>query len=117
MEYSLTYDDSNLPSHYGWKTESQIDELEKAYLTWADTTPRAESNPQRSQRVELENRIRKIIDSLDDQGRWVSRFTGERLVGQLKLPVGTPYLSSAVFSENLEALSDFLVLSKYARDR
>lgn len=113
-EYSLTYDDSNLPSHYGWKTESRIEELEKAYLGWADTTPRAESNPQRSRRVEIENRIRKVIDSLDEQGRWVTRFTGERLVGQLKLPVGTPYLSSAVFSKNLEALSDFLVLSKYA---
>ena len=29
--YSLTYDDSNLPSHYGWKTVSRIDELERNY--------------------------------------------------------------------------------------
>ncbi|MGI9430073.1 MAG: pectate lyase, partial [Bythopirellula sp.] len=29
--YTLTYDDSNLPSHYGWKTESRLEELGKQY--------------------------------------------------------------------------------------
>ena len=30
-KYSLTYDDSKLPKHYGWKIESRLDAIEQAY--------------------------------------------------------------------------------------
>lgn len=114
-DYSLTYDDSNLPSHYGWKTPSRIDQLERQYSLWSHDKGRSQSFAQQSVRDDVEALVRKRIDELDDQGRWVTRFNGERLVGQLQLPVGTPYLSSAVFSSNLETLAEFLVLSQYGK--
>ncbi|MDA1050783.1 MAG: hypothetical protein O3C40_09930 [Planctomycetota bacterium] len=39
----------------------------------------------------------------------MSTFDGARLVGQAKMPVGTKYLSSQVFSNNLVTLSEFLL--------
>ncbi len=99
--YSLTYDDSDLPSHYGWKTDSRIEEIEQQYQA-------AQSNRSPSQPAPDEQFVRRVIDSLDSEGRWVSTFDGERLVGQAKMPIGTKYLSSQLFSDNLTTLSDFL---------
>jgi hypothetical protein len=100
--YRLTYDDSNLPSHYGWKWDSRLGELEKEYELLKNggtsTTPRVNFDD-----------IRRIILALDERGRWVSTFGGERLVGQAKMPLGTKYLSSELFSRNLTALSEFLL--------
>lgn len=98
--YTLTYDDTNLPSHYGWKINSRIDSLEARYqaLVSGGPGPGAESIGQ------LRKEAQRIIDSLDPQGRWVSTYGGERLVGQAKIPVGTDYLSSQVFADNLRTL-------------
>lgn len=57
----------------------------------------------------LRREVRRIVDDLDARGRWVSTYEGERLVGQPKIPLGSPYLSSQVFSRNLTALSELLM--------
>ncbi len=100
-KYTLTYDDSKLPAHYGWKTESRIEQLEKNY----ELLKAGKSIPQ-PKRDEVE--IRKILSSLDSKGRWISTFDGKRLVGQAKMPIGEKYLASAVFSSNLTQLSELI---------
>jgi PelA/Pel-15E family pectate lyase len=107
-QYTLTYDDSNLPTHYGWKTESRLEELGKRY---AQLRPGKLPRNSTSTR-QLVQQAKAAIETLDAQGRWHSTFDGQRMVGQLKLPIGTKYLSSQVFSDNLIALSDFLLDSK-----
>jgi PelA/Pel-15E family pectate lyase len=102
--YSLSYDDSKLPTHYGWKTESRLEELGKQYAQLRTTNPQGRQTYSK-QRVQ---QVRQLIKSLDEQGRWISTFDGERLVGQAKMPIGTKYLSSQVFSDNLTALSEFV---------
>ncbi len=100
--YELTYDDSALPKHYGWKSDSRLDLLEQQYQQLLrDGTLAGVPQPETAQ-------IRSIIETLDDQGRWVSSFQGELLVGQMKLPLGTPYLSSQVFSDHLNTLSAYV---------
>lgn len=106
--YTLTYDDSDLPSHYGWKTESRITELSQRYsrlnkdrLTADSATP-----------YPTETEIIAIIDQLDSIGRWVTVFDGKRLVGQAKMPIGTRYLSSQTFSDNVATLCDYLQSTK-----
>jgi len=99
--YRLTYDDSNLPSHYGWKWDSRLAELEEKYkfLSHGGTaTPPAVA----------QDDVRRVISALDDRGRWVSTYGGERLVGQAKMPLGANYLSSELFSRSLSTLSTFL---------
>lgn len=102
-DYSLTYDDSNLPGHYGWKTDSRLDELTSRFNSLGG---RGGSISPSSQQ------IRQIISQLDTHGRWVSTYNGEPLVGQLKLPSKTKYLASAVFADNLEQLADYLITRK-----
>ena len=99
--YSLTYDDSNLPSHYGWKWESRLDELEKQYERLLQgVAPTA--------RTIQDNDVVQVIHALDERGRWVSTYAGERLVGQTRFASGAEYLSSELFSHNLTILSRFL---------
>ncbi|MEM8666036.1 MAG: pectate lyase [Planctomycetota bacterium] len=104
--YELTYDDSNLPSHYSWKTSSRLLKLREMY----QRATAGQSPLSTRTRRQLTKQSEQIISNLDPSGRWVSRFDGTRIVGQLKLPVGTPYLSSGVFSENITTLADFIAL-------
>ncbi len=103
--YTLTYDDSNLPKHYGWKIESRLDEVERSYKKLVASN----GQPQQKRAARPEpQQIKQIIGELDEQGRWISTFGGERLVGQPKFAAGAPYLSSEVFSKNLTQLSEFV---------
>lgn len=100
-EYSLTYDDSKLPKHYGWKWPSRIEELEAMLV-------QHKRGKVSTRRIVTKDEVRKLITQLDKQGRWVSTYDGARLVGQAKMPIGAKHLSSEVFSANLTLLSDFL---------
>lgn len=101
-DYRLTYDDSNLPAHYGWKWDSRIEQLETAYQRLKAGNPiQIESRP-------MTSHVQRIIDQLDGRGRWVSTYDGQRLVGQAKMRVGDRYLSSEVFSTNLTQLADYV---------
>ena len=107
--YKLTYDDSDLPSHYGWKTDSRLDDIEKKYNEIVNNRS-TESTKHRP--ANLEDQILKIIGDLDDEGRWISIHQGEPLVGQPKFKVNYPYISSAVFSRNIETLSEYLIATR-----
>ena len=98
-EYSLTFDDSDLPSHYSWKSKSQVDKLQKQLDNFGKPAkPRKYTNQE----------IDQIIQELDEQGRWITTANGDRLVGQAKLKSGEQFISSAAFSENITVLSAFL---------
>ncbi|MHC4496605.1 MAG: pectate lyase, partial [Planctomycetota bacterium] len=104
--YTLTYDDSSLPSHYGWKVDSRLNDIEARYNrlkrgTTATTVSQSAAD--------LEQRVRQIIENLDGQGRWLSTYRGERLVGQPKFRLNTLYIVSEVFSRNIETLSEYLM--------
>lgn len=105
--YTLTYNDDGLPAHYGWKTEPRIARIKQqhqallASATLATLAPAPATRPSQPQ-------VRRILATLDEQGRWVSTYRGERLVGQAKMPLGARYLSSELFSRNLTVLSAFV---------
>ncbi len=124
--YEFSYSDENLPSHYGWKQPQQLDELgrqfaalEKGARPSAKVTQRFTSDGKlftlglddpslKPSAAELEPKVRAILAALDAQGRWVSTYAGERLVGQPKFANGFRYLGSHVFSYNVQVLSDYL---------
>ncbi|CAN5211658.1 pectate lyase [soil metagenome] len=101
-KYQLTYDDAAAPSHYGWKQPARFDEIGKAY-----DDAKAGRVPVAGPTVTAEA-VRKILKDLDAEGRWISTYSGERLVGQPKFSDGFRYLSSAVFSRNVEVLSEYV---------
>jgi PelA/Pel-15E family pectate lyase len=104
QRYELTYDDSAAPSHYGWKQPARFDRIAKEYEAAKAGTERRPPGPPK----DLEERVRKIVRELDADGRWVSTYAGEGLVGQPKFASGFQYISSAVFSRNVETLSEYL---------
>lgn len=107
--YQLTYDDSAAPSHYGWKHPARLDTIEKTYENAKKGVgPTAATPPV----AELEGTVRTIIKELDSEGRWITKHAGERLVGQPEFPVGFNYISSDVFSRNVETLSRYIASSQ-----
>jgi PelA/Pel-15E family pectate lyase len=106
-KYELTYDDSNLPDHYGWKTESKLAELGRQFALARTGKP----NSVDESHGELSTLASGIVKALDASGRWIDRFDGQRLVGQAKLSIDQEYLSSQTFSDNL------ILLSKYVQSQ
>ncbi len=117
-KYELTYDDGDVPGHYGWKGASHLDELERQYAalkasrsagaasTGDASASLGETRPRDEAKLAAE--ARAIVAQLDAEGRWMSIYKNEGLVGQPKFREGERYLSSAVFSGNLETLSAYL---------
>jgi PelA/Pel-15E family pectate lyase len=103
-EYTLTYDDGNLPDHYGWKVDSRLESIEREY----DLLASGQKPTATQATAPTAEQVRKIIADLDDQDRWISTYSGERLTGQPKFKAGERYLSSEVFAQNVEALAGFL---------
>jgi hypothetical protein len=128
--YEFSYEDKNLPSHYGWKQPQQLDALSRAFAAIekgarpsANVTQRvtpdgklftvAVDDPTLQRPAgELEPNVREILAALDAQGRWVSTYAGERLVGQPKFAPGFRYLGSHVFNYNVQVLCDYLAATK-----
>ncbi len=109
--YELTNDDSSLPDHYGWKNPSQLPLLKDAYRALIAGRPFAEVTGPPAVEVAT---VEKILAALDAKGRWITTHDGgeTRLVGQPKFQKGEEYLSSAVFVENIGALSRYLTAAK-----
>ena len=106
--YTLTYNDSNLPSHYAWKTNSRLDDIEARY----NQLKHSDKISAKLTAAELRQQVRQINEILDEKGRWPSTYQGERLTGQPKLKLNTPYIASEVFSRNIETLSEYLIATK-----
>jgi len=53
-----------------------------------------------------------MIASLDRSGRWITRYSGQPLVGQPKFRENDPFIASAVFSYNLETISEWLMATR-----
>ncbi len=103
-KYELTYDDADVPTHYGWKTAPRLDQIEADFKTAQSGAPAAKSAPPDAAA------IRKILGTLDSEGRWLVKYSGQPLVGQPKFKDGEVFISSEEFSKNLNALSEFVRL-------
>lgn len=74
-QYVLTYDDNDLPTHYGFKVSSRLDEIERAYEA-AKKRPPGPAKPEPKRRPgkpsgKLIADVKAALAALDDQGRWV----------------------------------------------
>lgn len=112
-EYELTYEDDDLPTHYAFKVSSRLDQIESQYrrcLAQADEKPVAESKPSPAKLPsEQLARIRRIVQSLDDEGRWVEagrlRYYGDS-------DPARKIIDCRTFNSNLQALARFVQASR-----
>ena len=107
-DYQLTYDDSNLPTHYGFKTKSKVEKLETRYQTLiAGETPRVSQ----SNLATLSVDAGRIISELDSDGRWVTNKNGDPVAQTDNGKADELLIQSDVFSRNLMRLAEFVRVS------
>ncbi|WDI40144.1 pectate lyase [Bremerella sp. P1] len=106
-DYFLTYDDKNLPDHYGWKTSQKLEKLKNEYRKLVNS-PKSTGT---SKKVSADQ-VQGILESMDDQGRWITTFKDQKLVGDQRFHPGDQYISSETFAKNIETLSGYLKSSR-----
>lgn len=108
-DYELTYDDSDMPTHYAFVVGSGLDSIERQYQQLLKTRPE-DLDPPRSQpryrRTErLTNAVRQVIDSMDERGAWVEegrlRYHGDD-------DPTRQVITTRTFIRNLQTLSEYL---------
>ena len=105
-DYTLTYDDSDMPTHYSFKVTSKLDQLEREYEALSAALPSTATSKPRQVSRSMEQRVREIIDALDDRGAWI---THDKLRYQ---KYEGPILDMALAVKNFNALADYLATSQ-----
>ncbi|KAA5545973.1 pectic acid lyase [Roseiconus nitratireducens] len=103
-EYQLTYDDGDLPTHYGFKLSSKADKLETRYQKLAEQPAPAKATSKQSKKPR-DRDVQRVIEALDDRGAWLSK-DGLRYH---KTP--GPTIDMADVRKNLNLLADYLAHS------
>lgn len=107
--YELTYDDSNLPTHYGFKAMPRIDRIEKRYQELRQTGKFRRSL---SNLKTLARDAERIVSELDSEGRWLSDEKGKSVTAATHLKGEAHVISSELFSRNIQSLSAYLTAVK-----
>ena len=107
-EYALTYSDADPPTHYAFKVGNRTDRIESLYLRILEEGREAILAERARVRPVSEERVRAIVDALDEEGRWLEE-------GRLRnpedrnAPIAAEVISCRTFNRNLTLLSQFLV--------
>lgn len=108
-DYGLTYSDQDTPTHYVFKVTNRLDSLEKAYrqvqaLPASELGPKPYQQPKSSARPSR-SQVQQVIDSLDNQGRWVAKG---RLRYQDQPDLTDRIIDCRTFINNCRILSTYL---------
>ena len=108
-DYLLTYNDSNLPTHYSFKSKSNVQKLEARYqiLIKGDRPIVSKSNL-----ISLRKDVDRILGELDSESRWVTDKNGTPTLVSNGKDLGVFLLESNVFSNNLSRLAEFVSAAK-----
>lgn len=116
--YALTYEDNDLPTHYGFQVDSKVESLQRRYdsVVKLSDTDRQKKSQQRSGKAmspsNLESRVKEIIAAQDTRGAWVE---DGRLKYHGKKDPTTRVISSETFAKNLDVLSQYLATDNAVR--
>ena len=113
--YELVYDDSDLPTHYGFKVSSKVEPLSRQYeqlakLSEEDLARRRHRKPEVPRVTQsLEDQVRTVIAALDKRGAWVEE-------GNLRYHGNgddtTRVIDSATFAKSVDLLSRYLAATR-----
>lgn len=103
--YELTYDDSNLPTHYGFKSRPNIAKLEALYQ---NRLAGRSSNGKSYSLSSLQGDAEKVLSQLDAMGRWVTSTNGQSITKTDGIDSGELFIESSVFIKNMNTLTVYL---------
>lgn len=106
-EYVLTYDDSDVPTHYAFKVGDGTEAISRNYerLLKAGPEPKGESTVAAKVTPTLVKQVRDIIAAQDSEGRWLNE--GGLRYHSPKDP-SLRVIRAATFIKNVETLSRYL---------
>jgi PelA/Pel-15E family pectate lyase len=108
-DYELTYDDSDLPTHYAFKISGKrIADMEQSYNRVRDLGRKAFlAERQRSEAIDR-GRVKYLMETLDDEGRWVEKGRMHR-PEKVRTYFDTELISTKTFANNLTEMALFLM--------
>ena len=103
--YELTYDDSNLPTHYGFKSRSNVEKLEERFnVLEAGGQPKSSRRSLKSLKKDAE----EILVQQDATGRWITDKNGKAVLNADGKDPEKLFIESEVFSKHLSRLAEFM---------
>lgn len=115
-DYKLTYDDSDMPTHYSFKISSDLDAIAKEYEALKKNPPPAggekpavRSKPRGKPGPAQESLAKAALAALDDKGRWVEKGT---MRNKFDKDTTTHVIDTRTFLRNINTLSTYLAASK-----
>lgn len=110
--YELTYDDSNLPTHYGFKSRSNVDKLEERFkILESGGQPKLSRRSLKSLKKDAE----EILVQQDDAGRWITDKNGKAVSNADGKDPDKLFIESEVFSEHLSRLAEFVTAVRHTK--
>ncbi|MGB7344783.1 MAG: pectate lyase [Pirellulaceae bacterium] len=107
-DYKMTYDDSEMPDHYGFIRDSQLDKIEKEYeAALKDPSETKKTRPN----AKMLEAVRKVIAAQNDDGAWLEPGFVRDLDGK-KVTPPEGVVSSQTFIDNMNVLSEFVEITK-----
>ena len=112
MDYQLTYEDDDLPTHYGFIVSSRLKQIERAYRKLA-SDPYVPLLPStRPKRIamspKLVNECQRVLREMDDRGAWVEPG---RLSRYGRDDPTTQVITTRTLIHNLQILADYVSAS------
>jgi len=109
LDYELTYDNSNMPTHYSFLNRHRLKSIRQAYEKLKENGPPAAAPEprQRSASSRLKANVIKIIDALDERGAWVE--PGKLKYHDEENPT-THIIDCRTFAKNIRTLSEFVAI-------
>lgn len=112
--YVLTYDDSDMPTHYGFKVTSRLSRLRAEYEKALNAAPGRGSvwSPRRSApepSASLRRAAKNVIESMDHRGAWLE---SGRLKSQGSESREQKIITTKTFAQNVRTLSRFVGSTK-----
>ncbi len=107
MDYQLTYDDSDMPTHYSFKAKHSLVDIQ-ADVRSARAAERQSGTPAPKpvpMSDALRERAQAAVDTLDDRGAWVEQG---RLEYHGDDDPTTEIIDSKTFIRNVKTLADFI---------
>ncbi len=105
-DYKLTYEDDDLPTHYGFQVGSSLDSIERTYDRIRGTAPRPPQlqmpGPVKPSPA-LTRRAVAVVDAMDERGAWVEAGT-MRTVDR----GGNQVIEARTFAKNITTLAQFI---------
>jgi len=109
--YELTYDDSQLPTHYSFRANSRSKQLQER-LQQLQAGPLMPATPRPSSLKSLRRDASEILQELDSQGRWVSDGKGHIVRDTHKQDPAELWIESQVFSKRISRLASYLLAAQ-----